>query len=254
MCLIQKSNSLLNSFTIWANSNKLTINTDKTYYLTITNRQIPENLPPIKLSDTPLQSSSNLKFLGVLLDEGLGFGGHTRYTCAKISKSLGIFYKLRNFLPLKSLISLYYTFIYPYFVYCNIVWCNTFSTHLIPLEMLQRKALRIINRSAYNSHTNVLFYNNKILKLRDLNFYFQSIFMYNSNTSDFHSNHTHNTRHSRSNLVPVFQRTTRTQQSLSYSGPKIWNQIPIEIRLLPTVHQFKKKLKDYLVEKYSNST
>ena len=172
--------------------------------------------------------------------------------CGKVARSLGILYKLRQYLPLKDLIGLYYTFIYPYLVYCNLVWGNTFETHLMPLIILQKKVIRIINHADFNSHTNNLFHSNRILKLKDINIFLQAVHMYKSDTSIFQNSHSYNTRN-RDNLNFVFQRTATTQMSLSFSGPKIWNELPDTIKNLPTLHQFKTKLKDYLIDKYANS-
>ena len=38
-----------------------------------------------------------------------------------------------------------------------------------------------------------------------------------------------------------------SKKSFLYSGNKLWNDIPLDIRNSPTVLTFKKKLKDYLL-------
>ena len=38
-----------------------------------------------------------------------------------------------------------------------------------------------------------------------------------------------------------------SKKSFLYSGAKLWNDIPLDIRNSPTVLTFKKKLKDYLL-------
>ena len=59
--------------------------------------------------------------------------------------------------------------------------------------------------------------------------------MYNSDKTNYQSSHIHNTRH-RTDLIPTFQRTVKTQRSLSYSGPTIWNQLPTDIKNSPTLN------------------
>ena len=44
--------------------------------------------------------------------------------------------------------------------------------------MLQKRAIRVINRKQYNSHTDPLFKASKILKLSDLFEYQSALFMY----------------------------------------------------------------------------
>ena len=251
--IINKCNQKLNFFNSWSISNRLTINTEKTYFMTFSNNQLPTTIPNLIISNNSIISKNSDKFLGVVLDERLRFDDHISMLCRKVSKSLGILYKLRDYLPLTSLISLYYTFIYPYFTYCNLVWGNTFITHLNPLIILQKKAIRIINKADYNAHTENLFFNNKILKLIDINFYLQAIHMYKSDKTDYQSSHFHNTRH-RTDLIPTFQRTVKTQRSLSYSAPRIWNQIPTDIKNSTTLNMFKRRLKSHLVGKYEFSS
>ena len=247
--LFDNCNQQLNFFINWATSNRLTINAEKTFYMVITNLNIQNNLPNLIISTNLLQLKKEEKILGVVLDEGLKFKGHISLLCRKVSRSIGILYKLRNYLPLSSLIQLYYTFIYPHFIYCNLIWGNTFESHLKPLIILQKKVIRIINHANFNCHTNDLFHRNEILKLKDISFFLQGVHMYKTDHISFQQTHSYNTRN-RSHLIPTFQRTVLTQRSLLYSAPNVWNQIPTEIKTLPTLPKFKRTLKAYLINKY----
>jgi len=64
--------------------------------------------------------------------------------------------------------------------------------------------------------------------------------------------HSHNTR---SNLNTDYfiarMHTSQTQKSLSFSGPKVWNDIPTQIKQL-RFHKFKKELKIKLLSKYTS--
>ena len=248
--LIQNCNEQLSNFYDWSTANRLTINTDKTFYMIFTNRKLDPNIPPVTISSIPIHRKTTEKFLGVVVDEGLKFGGHVGMLCAKVSRSVGVLYRLRDYLPLKTLISLYYSFIYPYLIYCNLIWGSTFQTHLKPLEILQKKAIRNINRAPYDSHTNQLFIRNKLLKLKDINLFYQSIHVYKSYSNFSPLLHPYATRNS-SNLNPTFQRTVGTQRSLSYSAPSVWNRLPAHIREAPSLAIFKRMLKTYLIDQYS---
>ena len=92
--LIQNSNEQLNSFYDWSTANRLTINTDKTFYMIFTNRKLDPNIPPVNIASIPIHRKNNEKFLGVVVDEGLKFGGHIGMLCAKVSRSVGVLYKL----------------------------------------------------------------------------------------------------------------------------------------------------------------
>ena len=51
-------------------------------------------------------------FLGVLLDSELKFSQHINYTCKKISKTIGILFRIRHFIPKKVALNLYYALAY----------------------------------------------------------------------------------------------------------------------------------------------
>ena len=80
-----------------------------------------------------------VKYLGILIDSNLSWKFHIDSICKKIKKSIGIFSKLRYFVPLKILVNLYYALIYPFLTYGLIVWGNTYSTTLQPLFILQKR-------------------------------------------------------------------------------------------------------------------
>ena len=77
--------------------------------------------------------TNNTKFLGVILDNKMNWSAHLHYIKNTISKSIGILFKILNFLDTHTLRSMYFTFIYPYLIYCIEVWGNTHDCHLDPL-------------------------------------------------------------------------------------------------------------------------
>ena len=91
----------------------LSVNTEKTYCMTVTNRFVPNDLEPIVLDSDVLAIQTSLKFLGVSIDSGQSFIIHTKLIAKKLSKSVGILFRLSTFLSKKPLISLYYSLIYP---------------------------------------------------------------------------------------------------------------------------------------------
>ena len=53
--------------------------------------------------------------------------------------------------------------IQPYYNYCNVVWGAADTTIIEPLFLLQKKALRIVNRVPYLEHTKPIFESMKLL-------------------------------------------------------------------------------------------
>ena len=194
------------------------------------------------------------KFLGITLDNKLNYRLHIKEICTKISRSIGILYKLRTLVSPATLRTVYHSLIYSYLNYCIIVWGGTYRTHLHPLEVLQKRALRTICNIPGRSHTEPLFKLNNLLKLSDVYHYYLSIHMYkNGLYSEYTRNHSHNTRN-RSSLLPAYHRLTSTQNSFSYVAPSIWNTIPIPIRESRNVDIFKSSLKKHFISQYRSDS
>ena len=93
----------------------------------------------IELCRTPISRKTNVTFLGIQIDEKLKFDIHIANIAKKLSKNVGIFYKLRNILQLNTLKCLYHSFIESYINYCLLIYGNAYSSHLKPLEIVQKK-------------------------------------------------------------------------------------------------------------------
>ena len=207
--------------------------------------------PNLVLNNTVLEQQTPVKFLGLHLDSKLNYSNHIKVICSKISKSIGILYRVNKFVPPHCLKILYSTMILPYLQYCICIWGGTSACHLEPLIVLQKRAVRILSGASYYAHTNPLFHKNSILKLGDLYTYNLAIFMYkNRHLLDLGSTHDHMTRN-RNALNPPWQRLTSTQQAIPYRGSLIWNGLPQEIRDRPSLPSFKRGLKLKLINSYN---
>ena len=135
-----------------------------------------DDSPVVTFSREDVKLKKTGKFLGVILDNSLSFEKHISYICDKISKSIGVFYKLRSCAPENVLINLYYSLVYPYLIYCNQIWGGTYDTHIEKIFLLQKKIIRVITNQPFLAHTNHLFYNSKILKVHDIYIYLTGIY------------------------------------------------------------------------------
>ena len=154
-------------------------------------------------------------------------------------------------MPTEKLVSLYFSFIYPYLHYCNLVWGGTFHSHLFPLFKLQKRALRVISKVGYREHTTPLFIQHNLLKLDDIHKLQLGIFMYKMEFDETYiRSHSHFTRN-RSDLNPSYARLTSTQKSLSFSAVNFWNQLPDFVTNSQSLPIFKTKLKKFLLDSYA---
>lgn len=250
--VINNSNEVLSLLKSWTDANRLTLHPAKTVTLLVTNRK-HEIIPTIrcKVDDAPIAFVDNVKFLGLFIDDSLNFKDHIIYISGKIAKSIGIMYSISSLTPIPTLISLYYSLIYPYLTYGNLIWGCTAAVHLDPLLKMQKRAVRIITKSNYLAHTDPLFKQTGILKLHDINCYMTGIHMYKEHARGalMFPSHDYSTRGA-SCALPAFQRLAQTQRSLSYRGPQIWNAIPDAIKSGNALSIFKKQYKEWLISHY----
>jgi len=78
----------------------------------------------------------------------------------------------------KALKSVYFTLVHSHLVYCIQIWSCCPPSNLTALFKKQKIAIRLINHSKYNSHTESLFKSCEILPLPTLTDYFKLQFMY----------------------------------------------------------------------------
>ena len=205
----------------------------------------------VKLNDNYLKFVNKCKFLGVILDTRLSFSTHINYIVNKLSKNTGIFFKIRDNFPLSARRNFYNGLIFPFLSYNITVWGGTYPTHLNPLIILQKRFIRLMADADRLAHTTPLFHQLKILKLNDIFRYFTSVQMFKSiNLGLFANEHQHFTRN-RDLARPLYHRLTSTQHSFTHNGPKIWNELPYDIRSIDSLRLFKKKLKQFLLNQYS---
>ena len=200
------------------------------------------------------------KFLGVIIDSKLTWKPHVEYICKKLSNCVGIIAKARRKLHRLSLITLYYSFAYPYFIYCNHVWGNNYASTLEKIKIVQKRLIRTITCSPYRAHTAPLFYANRLSTISDINSYTIGAFMYrflNGNLPDIFEGffvknrdrnvHQYNLRNADELYVPYARLDVR-KFSLKIAGAKLWNILPNHIKESSSNDILKQNLKNYLID------
>ena len=242
----------------WLTVNSLTLNIRKTYYIIFSNREVPNNLQ-IKLGQHTLERQNSGKFLGVILDEKLSFKEHIATTTNKVSKIVGLFYKLKKSFPLEIIYRLYYALIYPHLTYCLLAWGSAKPAYLHPLIMLQKRVARIVTDSHYYAHSLPLFKRINMLKIDDMHMLACQIFAFETLVLDKYPvskekilnlqiQHTYETRHTY--LRNIYCRISLCKQSLTYNIIKAWNVLHEDVKKLTSLCMFKNTCKKVLIEKY----
>ena len=84
-------------------------------------------------------------FLGIIIDDKLGWLDHINSINNKLSRSLYILNSVKNMLPNYILRQLYFTMVQPYLTYGIILWGSTYQSYLKRTVILQKKAIRYMH-------------------------------------------------------------------------------------------------------------
>ena len=122
----------------------------------------------IQFLNTSISANDQIKYLGVTIDTRLNFEEHIGIVAKKISRFLGVMCKLRNVLPPKALLVLYYSIIHPHLLYGITIWKNTYKKYLKRLRTLQNKAVEVLGGGIWQDHASAYYSQLNILKLEDL--------------------------------------------------------------------------------------
>ena len=269
--LFENANSSISSLYKWFCANQLYLNSKKTKYMLITppQKRIDSKDLSLCIGDQVLERvgnhmpEKNVKFLGITIDEHLTWKDHLKTMNSKISRVLFALKQTKNILPKSSLVCLYNALIQPYLTYGIQIWGYANPSILKHTEIIQKRAIRIINNASYNSHTEPLFKANGLLKLVDLHEYHTILFMYdyiheNLPTSfkgiftlNSERNMTHVTRQSSLMHVPKSKNVFVSKLPPCHY-PKLWNSWKIKIECNLPRHMFKYALKREMLSKYSS--
>ena len=141
-------NKELKKLHTWLIVNRLSLNIDKTNFLVFHpyNKPVKQRIT-IKIHKNAITEKDHIKYLGVMIDSTLTWKHQIDKICKTICRSIGILYKIRPYINLKILKTLYYSLIYPHLIYAIEVWGSADNTHLNHIFMLQKRIVWMINYS-----------------------------------------------------------------------------------------------------------
>ena len=271
-------NKELNKLYLWLNVNRLSLNLDKTNYIIFHpyNKPIKHHIT-VKINKKAINEKEFIKYLGVLIDSTLSWKNHILNISKKISRAIGIMYKLRPFLPLKVMKNVYYSLIYSHIIYAIEAWGSASKTEMDKILILQKRAMRLMT---YNDtyptvcgplvSSDPIFAKLETLKVMDIYKYQVSKFTYKSINKmapdNFHNwfviNHERHGYSTRSNInisdgtkiknlfIPSVRTTNYGLKQLKSTGPRIWNALPLNLKNISSLHVFLKKLKLHYISEY----
>ena len=241
----------------WFQANQLTVNSQKSSIILFGKRN--NSSFSVKLNNVELPVSSEIKLLGVTIDDQLTWKSHIQYLCSKISPKLGLLHRLSRCVPLDYLGYIYNALIQSLFDYGITIWGSCCKTYLQKLQRLQNRCARIVTGiHDYSVPSASLIHSLKWFNMHQRYEYFVAIFMfkcYNNllpsrNVNMFklvNSVHQYPTRSANNDdFVLPFPRTEHFKHSILFTGPVVWNKIPKTIKDCIDIYSFKAYYKRHL--------
>ena len=252
----------------WLCINRLSLNISKTNFVIFHAKNKPLHPITILINKKAIEEADNVKYLGIILDSELSFKKHTDEVSKKISRSIGILYKLRPFVSSHILRNVYYAIIYPFLLYGIAVWGNSSKSYLTPLYLQQKKFVRM---ATYNDsypenpgplvHSFPLFKQLEIITIFDIfrlqlgKLIYDNIKNIGPKLFDLKTAsqvHSINTKYSTAGNYHINYRRTLTYgaKALKNEATKLWPSLPDTLKNSTSRNVFKINYKKFILNTY----
>ena len=104
-------------------------------YMIFSNIQYFETNEILSFGNVVIKRVTNLKYLGIIVDEMITWKDHVRALTIKVSPGTGILNRLKHFIPHKALKTLYYTVVSSYLEHGCALLSNLFSYNTRKIQL-----------------------------------------------------------------------------------------------------------------------
>ena len=261
--LLQKAKEILITAKTYFNVNGLLLNENKTQFIFFGSRQyisrIPNNIS-LKLGDVTLIPSQNVKNLGVYMDNFLTYNVHIDELQKKVTGTLLFINRVSDRFNFDCRVMVVQSLVLSILNYCLRVWGSTNKTQMGRVSKLQNFAAKVAAGGARKyDHVTPIYNKLKWLRMEDkyiyevcilifkIHFKFLPDWLFTLPTVAQIRGERFNTR----NLDALYVPRTNTDtgaRALNVIGPKLWNQLPQNVRCSQVISTFKIHLMKFLLK------
>ena len=256
----------MNALSDWFCANKLSLNITKTNFIifnpkrSVIDLHVVNDMKELNLGNQTINRVNCTKFLGIHIDEELDWSAHIDHVAKKISSGSYAIRSAKHILSTQNLRSLYFCLVHSHLAYGNMIWGSAYQCKLNKLVKLQKKCVRHICKLSYNESTSPHLKKLGIVKLSDIFNIQLGKFMYAFSNSQLPETlerlfvrnveiHQHNTRHRHDPHV-ISRCNNLESRSFIHAAPKIWLELPGDIKKCKTIKSFNRNLKKHLIHIY----
>ena len=110
-----------------------------------TKRKIGNQVLKISHGNEYFDNVTDVKYLGVTLDQSLNWTLHVSNTIKKINRAMACIRRIKSYsVNQRILVQLYYSLILPDIDYCSVVWGKCKKTDLLKLQRAQNRYARLV--------------------------------------------------------------------------------------------------------------
>ena len=199
-----------------------------------------------------LECVNVIKILSLTIDHNLTWHAHIDTVCTKMSRMIGILWRIRDLLSQSMKQMFYNAYILPSLDYALFAWSGLSDGDLNRILLLQKRAVRVVTDSKWDAPSKPLFRRLGWMTIKQRVKYQRSFLMYkclsglapNYLTDLFQytePNHQYALR-SINNILQLIVPKAKTEQfksSFSYAGASTWNKLPSTIKCVSSLESFK---------------
>ena len=250
-------NAELGKIKMWLEHNKLSLNVKKTSFMVFTNRTYDHKFN-IKFGSISLSQTSQVNYLGVILDEKMSWQQHIDKVQAKISSSVWAMSQVKNIVNKKALVAIYFGLVHSHLKYCISCWGGVCESKTAKLVTLQKRAIRSIFNVSMFTHSAPFFKRLLILNFHDMYRHQIAMIVCRHRANEWAGDlimtpitsiHQHNTRFATNNYYAASPHNEVFKHGISFAGPVGWEAVPDHLKHY-SPNQFKTKFRDHLLMSY----
>jgi hypothetical protein len=256
----------------WMTHNMLKLNTDKTEIIFFGGkvqlnrlRQSYAETAEMNLCGDMIKPATSVRNLGFFMDELAGSTTHINKVTSACWAILRNLFRVRHSLDIATRKLLVVGLIFSKIDYCNSLLLGAKKSDLHKLQLVQNTCARFISNRRKFDHISDVMCNYHWLKI-DYRILFKValiMFDYASQNKEAPQDNLKDliqanpnpirTRHGVLNMyIPGCRLENTKRRSLTYAGPKIWNDLPNSLKSMDSKQQFKHALKTYFFTKCYN--
>ena len=238
----------------WFDLNLMKANPDKFQAIVLSRRtDAMPSLLKFCVKDTKISPDHCVKLLGVVLDDKLSFSSHITALCKRTARQIGALRRVAPLLNCDVRMKLHDTFIMSNMIYSSTAWFECSKTSRWKLEKVHERALRVATNDYLTPYKELLKKTNRCsLVVQHMRTFMELVNKVLHNEappidSDFFKMQkmTYDLRDGRMLVKPEFNTINYGFHSLRYQGPHLWNQLPLQVKILEDSVQFKSNLKSW---------